>query len=207
MRKLIEDAVIAEGIQILVQRVALFSPEFDQRLAALRSDEAKASEMEHALKDEIHVKLEEDPAFYSSLRERLEQIIADRKAKRIDHAKQLELMLPLIEELAGRTKASDALGLSPAGLAVYGLLEEAAPLKAAERRDPRYREANRALAGSILDTLEPQMAIVDWTHKEDVQREMRRKLKRQLVAAKLTADRVEPLIKRIIELFKARQGR
>ena len=63
--------VIAEGIQILVKQVSLFTPEFEHKLAALKSDEARASEMEHAIRSEIHVKLEEDPAFYSSLRERL----------------------------------------------------------------------------------------------------------------------------------------
>ncbi|MBK8264627.1 MAG: hypothetical protein IPK80_25195 [Nannocystis sp.] len=68
--------------------MALFSPEFEQRLEASKSAEARASEMEHAIRDEIHVHLEEDPAFYRSLRERLEQIVADYKARRIDAAKQ-----------------------------------------------------------------------------------------------------------------------
>ena len=35
--------------------------------------------MEHAIRHEIHVKLDENPAFYASLRERLEKIIEDRK--------------------------------------------------------------------------------------------------------------------------------
>jgi type I restriction enzyme, R subunit len=81
VRALIEEAVIAEGIQILVKQVSLFTPEFEEKLKALRSEEARASEMEHAIKNEIHVKLDEDPAFYSSLRERLEKLIEDRKAK------------------------------------------------------------------------------------------------------------------------------
>jgi len=50
VRQLIEEAVIAEGIQILVKQVSLFTPEFEEKLKALKSDEARASEMEHAVK-------------------------------------------------------------------------------------------------------------------------------------------------------------
>ena len=46
--------------------------EFEEKIRKLGSNEARASEMEHAIRHEIHVKLDEDPAFYSSLRERLE---------------------------------------------------------------------------------------------------------------------------------------
>ena len=37
VRKLIEEAVIADGIQILVKQVALFSPEFEEKLEALKT--------------------------------------------------------------------------------------------------------------------------------------------------------------------------
>ncbi|EYF02680.1 type I restriction endonuclease subunit R [Chondromyces apiculatus] len=207
VRKLIDDAIAVDGVKILMEPVALFSKEFDARLAALQSDEARASEMEHALNDEIHVKLEEDPVFYSSLKERLEKIIEDRKAKRIDDAKQLALMVQVREDMEGRGGAEEALGLSAAGVAVYGLLEEVRPLQVAEKRDRRYNEANKALAEVLLLTLEPQMQIVDWTEKEDVQREMRRLMKRQLQAAKLEAERIEPLVLKVMELMRVRKGR
>ena len=41
VRKLIADAIAADGIQMLVKEVQLFSPEFEEKLAALGSDEAK----------------------------------------------------------------------------------------------------------------------------------------------------------------------
>ena len=44
------------------------------------ADEARASEMEHAIRHEIHVRLDENPAFYESLREKLQKIIEDRAA-------------------------------------------------------------------------------------------------------------------------------
>ena len=87
VRKLIADAVAADGIQILVKEVQLFSSEFDERVDALRTDDAKASEMEHAIRHEINVRVEENPVFYQSLRERLEEIIEQRRQERLDAAR------------------------------------------------------------------------------------------------------------------------
>ena len=67
----------------------LFSQEFDEKVEALATDDAKASEMEHAIRHEINVRVEENPAFHQSLRERLEEIIEQRRQERLDAAQQL----------------------------------------------------------------------------------------------------------------------
>ena len=92
VRKLIADAVVADGIEILVREVQLFSQEFDEKVEALGTDDAKASEMEHAIRHEISVRVEENPVFYQSLRERLEEIIEQRRQERLDAAEQLKLL-------------------------------------------------------------------------------------------------------------------
>jgi type I restriction enzyme R subunit len=205
VRKLIEDAISVEGIEILVQRVGLFTKDFDDKLKALKSDDAKASEMEHAIREEIHVKLDEDPAFYTSLRERLERIIEDGKAKRIDAAKQLELLQVLIDDAADKGKAAEKLGLSETGHAIYGLLRQPDVLKVAEPGSDD--DAEKALAEILEDTLTPHLAIVDWVRKDDVQREMRRLVKRQLRAAGVASEEVEAMAAAILDLMKARHGR
>ena len=92
--------------------------------------------MEHAIRHEIHVKLEEDPAYYQSLRERLEEIIADRKARRIGEAEQLSLLQGLISDTRGHARAADDEGMSETGFAIYGLLKGAATSRVAESRPP-----------------------------------------------------------------------
>ena len=197
VRQLIEEAVIAEGIQILVKQVSLFTPEFEEKLKSLKSDDARASEMEHALKNEIHVKLDENPAFFTSLRERLEQIIQDRKAKRIDAAKQLKLFEVLKGELRGHAGAAEKLGLTETGFAIYGLLKEPGA---------KVNEAKTALASLLEEQLAPQVGIVDWEHKDDVQREMRRLIKKQLKAASYAPDKIDAMAETVVDLLK-RRGR
>lgn len=109
VRALIADAVAADGIQILVKEVQLFSPEFDEKVDALATDDTKASEMEYAIRHEISVRAAENPAFYQSLRERLEEIIAERRQERLDAARQLELLHRARRLVAeGRRAAADA---------------------------------------------------------------------------------------------------
>ena len=209
VRELIENAVIADGIQILVQRVSLFTPEFDKKLDALKTDEARASEMEHAIKSEIHVKLEEDPAFYSSLRERLEKLIADRKAKRIDAAQQLRLFEQLRGEMRGRADVAESLGMSETGFAIYGLIADPRPSRIAEGGGAygAMDDSKRELATILEEQLESQVTIVDWVTKDDVQKEMRRVIKRQLRAAGFAADKIDPMAESVVDLMKRRRGR
>lgn len=206
VRKLIEEVVIAEGIQLLVKEVSIFSKDFEEKVDQLRSPEAKASEMEHAIRHEIHVKLDENPAFYSSLKERLEKLIEDRKQKRIDAAKQLELLQAMVEEVRGEAKAADNAGMHPFAFAIYGLLDEGRALTAAEP-DIQYDTSTKELAGLLQDAVELYTGIIDWTQKDDVQREMRQKIKKQLRAARIDENRIEGVTGQIVNLAKIRLGR
>jgi type I restriction enzyme, R subunit len=192
--------------------VSLFSPELDQKLQALTSDEAKASEMEHAIKNEIHVKLDEDPTYYLSLRQRLEEIIEAGKARRINAAKQLELLQALAKDLEGSAEQAGKLGLSSTAFALYGLLRAGGASVASDgapassygaEPDP----AKVALAGILEEAVAPHVGIVDGTSREDVQKDIRRLVKRQLRAAQTAEDKLDPLAEQVVDLLKRRQGR
>ena len=206
VRKLIADAVVADGVQVLVKEVQLFSPEFEEKVEALRTDEAKASEMEHAIRHEISVHLEENPAFYQSLRERLEAIIEERRQERLDAARQLSLLNSLSEELKGEQTRAQDIGLDARGFAIYGLLEEQRPMPVREHAAP-YNAANRDLASLIDEEVAPFTELVDWWQKDDLQRQMRSKIKRQLRASGIEAEAVESLAANIVDLAKVRTDR
>ena len=206
VRQLIADAVAADGIEILVREVQLFSPEFDEKVEALKSDEAKASEMEHAIRHEINVRLEENPAFYQSLRQRLEEIIEQRRRERVDAAEQLSLLNGLREDLKGEQDKAQEIRLDGRGFAIYGLLKEGRPIQAGEKT-VTYEAANRELASLIDEAVAPFTELVDWHQKEDVQREMRSKIKRLLRAGGINPKAVDSLAVEIVDLAKVRTER
>ena len=206
VRQLIADAVVAEGIEILVKEVQLFSPEFDEKVEALNSDEAKASEMEHAIRHEINVRVEENPAFYQSLRQRLEEIIEQRRLERLDDAQQLSLLNGLREQLKGEQAQAQDIGLDGRGYAIYGLLQQHRPSRVAEKA-ATYDVANRDLASLIDEAVAPFIDLVDWHQKEDVQRQMRSQIKRRLRASGIDPEATDSLASEIVDLAKVRTER
>ena len=206
VRKLVADAVAADGIQILVKEVQLFSPEFEEKVMALETDDAKASEMEHAIRHEINIRVEENPAFFQSLRERLEAIIEERRQQRLDAAEQLSLFATLREELRGEETRAQDIGLDARGFAIYGLLERQRPMEVREDAAP-YSAANRDLASLIDEAVAPYTELVDWSQKDDLQRQMRSRIKRQLRASGVAGDAVESLAADIVDLAKVRPDR
>ena len=207
VRKLIEEAIVADGVQILVKEVNLFGGELEEKLGALKSDEAKASEMEHAIRHEIHVKLQEDPAYYQTLRERLQQIIEDRRERRIDEAEQLSLLASLVEDVRGHGAVAEAEGLSETGFAIYGLLKGVQAGRVGEGAPGYGEERDREIVAGIEQAVEPYVGIVDWSKKTDVQREMRRQIKRRLPNEVYSREEQDRLAAALIELLRARKGR
>ena len=206
VRKLIADAVFADGIEILVKEVQLFSQEFDEKVEALATDDAKASEMEHAIRHEINVRVEENPVFYQSLRARLEEIIEQRRQERLDAAEQLKLLNDLRADLKGEQSHAEEMELDARGFAIYGVLEKQRPGRVKDRT-ATYDAANRDLASLLDEAVTPFTDLVDWEQKDDLQRQMRSRIKRQLRAGGIEDDAVESLATDIVDLAKVRTDR
>ena len=67
--------------------------------------------------------------------------------------------------------------------------------------------ANRDLASLIDEEVAPFTELVDWWQKDDLQRQMRSKIKRQLRASGIEAEAVESLAADIVDLAKVRTDR
>jgi type I restriction enzyme R subunit len=157
----------------------------------LNSPEAKASEMEHALRHEISIKLQENPVFYKSLKERLEQLIEARRQERIDTAEQLKLFAKLRDELVSISSTADRLGMTEDQFAFHNIFVE-------QQID---QDKAKELASAVVEAIQ-QLAVIDWQNKEDIQREMRRRTKQLLRLA--GAGAVEETTNMVIDLARAR---
>ena len=77
VRELIDEHLESLGVDQVLPPVSLTSADFRQKVEAMASPRARASEMEHAIRHHINVHLAEDPVRYRRLSERLEQILAE----------------------------------------------------------------------------------------------------------------------------------
>ena len=115
IKALINEHLVDLGINPKIPPVELLSDDFLAHVNkhAKGNDEAKASEMEHAIRKHCTVHFDEDPAFYKKLSEKLERLIEqhrDRWDSLADDLKQLRK-----EVIKGRREA------------VEGLTKEATP--------------------------------------------------------------------------------
>ncbi|WLV24644.1 type I restriction endonuclease subunit R [Aciduricibacillus chroicocephali] len=193
VRELIEEYVYATTPRILFEPVNILSGKFGEKLDELKTPEAKAAEMEHAIKHEIRIKLEENPVKYTSIRERLEQLIEQRKARQLTIEELLEKYHAIREEMMDMERESQSFGLKDAKqLPFYQLLEKQIPVE-------MEQEGLKDLTEIITDIIQDN-AVIDWIEKEDVKREMRKKLKQQLRASAVPNKQVESVARQLMEL-------
>ena len=150
--------------------------------------------------------MEENPAFYKSLRERLEEIIEQQRLERLDAAKQLSLLNSLREELKGEEAPGTGHGARRARLC-HLRAAGAATSDGGRGDSTSYNAANRDLASLIDEAVTPFTELVDWWQKDDLQRQMRSKIKRQLRASGIAPEAVESLAAEIVDLAKVRTDR
>ncbi|MGT2441231.1 type I restriction endonuclease subunit R [Ensifer adhaerens] len=183
------------GVQQLLVKFDILDPAFRPYLESLRSSDAKAAEIEHAIRQEIHVHRDENPTAYASLWEQLERIVNDRREARVSAAgalNQLEAMVGQAADIrSGAASRSD--GLTGTAAAILPFIDADVP----------DAERSRSAAG-ITKALEEYAEVVDWHHKEDVQRRMRRSIKEQLRSLGLDAHKVEATTAKIMDVARAR---
>jgi type I restriction enzyme R subunit len=119
VRSLIDEHVLALGVDQKIPPVSITAPDFRSKVGGLRNDRAKASEMEHALRYHIRKHFDEDPAHYAKLSEKLDKILEALK-ERWD---QLALALSDLVDDTLKGRQVDSTGLDPQTEApFYGLL-------------------------------------------------------------------------------------
>jgi type I restriction enzyme R subunit len=204
VRKLIDQHVKAEEVVQLLEPVPILSERFSEEVERLASPKAKTERMLHALWAQVNENLPTDPALYESVKGRLERIIAERKLARINEVEAFRQLLIEYEKLkSAQERPSEWEKHSPHARAFFHLLE--AKMEGASVAGPE-REARKKLTESIIAVLESE-SVIDWVQKEDIQRTMRRNVKRQLRTARWPDEKIDETVVAIMDLARARLGK
>jgi type I restriction enzyme, R subunit len=109
VKALINEHLVDLGINPKIPLVELLSDDFIAHVQkhSLGSAEAKASEMEHAIRKHCTVHFDEDPAFYKRLSEKLEKLIQDHRDNWKALAEGYEQLRKEVRE--GRIEAAEGL--------------------------------------------------------------------------------------------------
>ncbi len=214
--KRLVDERIGAHVRDLMRPVSILDQDFEQKIAALPHDEARASIMEHAIRAQIHESLADNPAFFEKLSEHLERIIGDLRNRLIDSAEACRRLAQLRQDARSEVDIAAEHGLSPVSFAIYELLDErsqeAVPSTQSHEGQARYLtsidEETKNVALKVNIVIDRHNGVVDWQSNLEVLREMRRDIKRELrPTGDYTEDQLEELANRIVELARRRSGR
>ena len=215
VKRLVDERIDAR-VRELMKPVSVLDGDFEQKIAALPHDEARASIMEHAIRAEIHERLAENPVFYEKLSQQLARIIEDLRNRVIDAAEACRREEALRHQIRSEADIAAQHGLSPVSFAIYELLEVGQPSVTEEgsvrEESGSYRthfdEDLKDVALKVDKVVSRHKAVVDWQSNLEVQREMRRDIKRKLrESGDYTEEQLDELANRIVELARRRDGR
>ncbi len=198
VRDLIHAHIAAEGVEEILEPLTITAPDFQEKLNQKPGDKSKAAHLEYALADMVKERTSDDPAFYESLQKQLEDLIHSQKKKRMEDAQLLIALKPIQEKALNHHQLAQSLGLDDRQFAFYNLLGEIGG------KIPDGSTENRVgLVKELVDDLESR-AVTGWTEREDIQKEMRRTIKRFLRAKGCQEDDLPPIVAELMELAQTR---
>lgn len=184
VKKLIHEYLVSNGIRIMHEPVSIYSTEFNDIVNQKTSTKAKASIIEHKIRTTIANLLPTNPIYYTSLRERLDNIIKS-------HEEDMEYSTTLLDELNSIKdqldveKVAQQHSMKSEEFAIYQMIRAGyVQMKAASGSDllklsPSDEQNLSDVSKSIFASL-GILAVIDWKHKQDQQKKMLKEVKRAL---------------------------
>jgi type I restriction enzyme, R subunit len=173
VKALINTHLISLGINPKVPPVELLSPDFMDKLAAHagHNSEAKASEMEHAIRKHCTVYHDEDPAFYKSLSAKVDALISQ-------HHEQWDLLAEKLAELRAEAAAGRQTGKDGMDREATTFFEHLAQVGFEDGQIPAaHQVAFKVLMERLVEILQETIASIDFWTNADKQKRVRGMLK------------------------------
>lgn len=181
VKALINEHLIDLGINPLIPPIELLSDDFVSHVQkhSQGDPEAKASEMEHAIRKHCTVHYDEDPAFYQRLSEKLEKLIEEYKNNWEALAEGYEQLRR--EAMAGRTEIIE--GLTKEATTFYDYVIQLAFDD--EELPAEFQEPLKKLITRIVEILQDTIDIIDFWKKPVEVKKLRGNIDTEILLANI----------------------
>jgi type I restriction enzyme R subunit len=204
VKALINEHLIDLGINPKIPPIELLSPEFMEhvRKHSGGDPEAKASEMEHALRKHCTVHFDEDPAFYKRLSDKLEKLIQEQKDNWDALAEGYDQLRREAE--AGRTDTEE--GLTKEASTFYDYVMQLG--FDGEQVPADRRQQLKNLMARVVEILQDTIGIIDFWKKPIEVKKLRANIDTEILLADILhlAERHERIAVEIVKLAEKRHG-
>jgi len=179
VKRLINEHLISLGINPKVPPIELLADDFLDQVTkhAGGSGEAKASEMEHAIRKHCTIHFDEDPAFYQRLSDKLEHLIQQHR----ENWNELTQELTLLRQEASEGRRTLVAGLDKEASTFY---EHVVNLAFGAGGVPAEHEAAmKRTMNRVIELLQDTIGILDFWNNPAEQRRLRGALADALLMA------------------------
>lgn len=203
VKKLINEHLVSLGINMKVPPVELMSAAFPDQVKKGKSSKAKASEMEHSLRKHITVHMEEDPAWFGSLSEKLEEVLKKYKDNWDEQAKQLELLVGTAK--SGRSKAPTE-GVDAKAVPFYEMLLKT--LEKSIKLTSTDKAGMKSLVNGLMPMLKDEMTTPGFWANSVMVSNLQGLVEDRLVdsGVDILVEHFETLAQDVVQLAKARHS-
>ncbi len=176
VKALINEHLVSLGINPKLPPVELLAQDFLQRLQqhAEGNDEAKASEMEHAIRKHCTVHHDEDPAFYQRLSEKVDALIERHQGAWDALVEQLDALRS--EAVAGRREGVHGLGREASSFFEHLVQVAFGDAPVPEGDLPAFKR----LVEQLVELLQQTIGSIDFWHNADKQKRLRGEIKQAI---------------------------
>ncbi len=203
VRKLIDDHIISLGIDPRIPPIEITSAQFEEQVEREHSSRAKASEMEHALRYHIRKHLDEDPARYEKLSERLKGILKEFEGRWDELAEALK---KLVQEAAQGRRRDESTGLDPETQVFLDLLLAQSVRDAAGEAEANARL--RDVVVELVDHIRQEIALVGFWQRAQAREGLRGWIFQTLDDAEVVPfGLLDSVADKLMELAKANHHR
>ncbi|OAN71690.1 restriction endonuclease subunit R [Rhodobacteraceae bacterium EhC02] len=212
IQKLLDDHVVAMPAETIIEMVNINDPDALKAVVEETgvSEASRADRIASATRRIITEKMDEDPTFYRSFSELLEETIRDYRAKRISERDYLKNVVDLASKIARKDRGREVPGSikgNDDGQAFFGILEGALATDNGKRIAP---DEVAAIALTIIDIIKSHHIVDVWSN-DIAQNKMRNAIDdyffdvlRDERGIELTLEVMDDLELKIMDLARAR---
>lgn len=199
VRQLVHAYLDSQGIEAR-DPVSILDVSFKEEIEKNTLPETKAAQMEHAIKKEISIRMEQDEVFYTSLKEKVEELIERYKERQLTIFELLEQYDEVVGEMKDKASGETSSGLS--------YLQEPYYNKLLEVCEDREQYELKELAVEVQEYIEQKVSpISDWTSKMNFKRELTSELKIKLLKKKMNMNEANLLTGYFSSLAEIQYGK
>ncbi|CAA6603846.1 Type I site-specific deoxyribonuclease, HsdR family [Rhodospirillaceae bacterium LM-1] len=212
IQKLLDDHVVALPAETIIEMVNINDPDALKAVVEETgvSEASRADRIASATRRAITEKMDEDPAFYRSFSELLEETIRDYRARRISEREYLQSVVDLASKVARKDRGHempDAIKGNDDGQAFFGILEGALVTRDGA---PIDKEEAATIALTVIDIIKAHHIVDVWSN-DIAQNKMRNAIDdyffdvlRDEKGIELPVEVMDDLELRIMDLARAR---